>query len=157
MRNLKFRDSSSREVSEIKHQTRIPVCRDRAGRVWISNLGLGPVLGYWCLVLVLGCTAHAQYSIDWTTIDGGGGTSTGGVYFVSGTIGQPDAASMSGGSYSLRGGFWSGISVVLTPGAPLLRILLTTTNTVVVSWPNPSSTFVLQQNTALRLANGLEA
>ena len=32
-----------------------------------------------------------NYSIDWFTIDGGGGTSTGGVYAVSGTIGQPDA------------------------------------------------------------------
>jgi hypothetical protein len=30
--------------------------------------------------------------LDWFTIDGGGGTSTGGVYAVSGTIGQPDAA-----------------------------------------------------------------
>ena len=29
-------------------------------------------------------------------IDGGGGTSTGGVYSVSGTIGRPDAAAMSG-------------------------------------------------------------
>jgi len=33
-----------------------------------------------------------QYSIDWSTIDGGGGTSTGGDYSLSGTIGQPDAA-----------------------------------------------------------------
>jgi hypothetical protein len=30
-----------------------------------------------------------SYSIDWFTIDGGGGTSTG-VYSVSGTIGQQD-------------------------------------------------------------------
>ena len=37
-------------------------------------------------------TACAQnYSIDWFTIDGGGGTSTGGVYQVSGTIGPLDA------------------------------------------------------------------
>ena len=35
-------------------------------------------------------TASAQtYSIDWFKIAGGGGTSTGGVYSVSGTIGQP--------------------------------------------------------------------
>src|SRR5207237_460684 len=42
--------------------------------------------------------------------DGGGGTSTGGGYSLSGTIGQPDASSftspMSGGNYSLVGGFW---------------------------------------------------
>ena len=35
---------------------------------------------------------HAQtYSIDWYKIAGGGGTSTGGTYAVSGTIGQPEA------------------------------------------------------------------
>jgi len=32
-----------------------------------------------------------QCSIDWYKIAGGGGTSTGGVYSASGTIGQPDA------------------------------------------------------------------
>ena len=93
-------------------------------------------------------TASAQsYSIDWFTIDGGGGTSTGGVYAVSGTIGQPDAGTMSGGNYSLTGGFWSLLSVVQTPGSPLLSILLTATNTALVSWPSPSTGFSLQQNT----------
>jgi hypothetical protein len=33
------------------------------------------------------------------------GTSTGRVYSVSGTIGQPDAGKMSGGNYTLDGGF----------------------------------------------------
>jgi len=56
-----------------------------------------------CLSLV---SVRAQYSIDWFAIDGGGGTSTGGVFAVSGTIGQPDAGEMSGGNYSLAGGFW---------------------------------------------------
>ena len=44
----------------------------------------------WLVFLLLSfgdATLHAQsYSIDWFTIDGGGGTSTGGVYSVSGTI-----------------------------------------------------------------------
>jgi len=31
------------------------------------------------------------YEITWYTIDGGGGTSTGGPYVLTGTIGQPDA------------------------------------------------------------------
>ena len=47
--------------------------------------------------------ANAQsgggYDLSWHTIDGGGGTSTGGVYSVSGTIGQPDAGAMSGANY----------------------------------------------------------
>jgi len=88
-----------------------------------------------------------SYSIDWFTIDGGG-TSTGGVYSVTGTIGQPDASqqAMTGGNYSLVGGFWSLIAVQ-TPGAPLLSIFRTTTNTVAVSWPSPSTGWSLQQNT----------
>jgi hypothetical protein len=87
-----------------------------------------------------------QVSIDWFTIDGAGGTSSGDVYSVSSTIGQPDAGTMSGGSYSLVGGFWGIVSALQTNGAPLLTIRLTPTNTVVVSWPSPSTGFVLQQN-----------
>ena len=79
----------------------------------------------------------AQYSIDWYSIDGGGGTSTGGVYTVSGTIGQPDAGAMSGGNYTLQGGFWAVIAAVQTPGAPTLSIRMTATNSVIVSWPAP--------------------
>ncbi len=91
--------------------------------------------------------ASAQsYSIDWFSIDGGGGTSTGGVYSISGTIGQVDAGRMSGGNFSIEGGFWSIVGAVQTPGAPLLRVVRSTTNTVVISWPAPSSGFSLQQN-----------
>jgi hypothetical protein len=109
-----------------------------------------------CSIITTFCfAAVAQYSIDWFTIDGGGGTSTGGVYSVSGTIGQPDASAtpMSGGNFSLTGGFWSVLSVVQTPGAPLLTIRLTTTNTAVISWPSPSTGFNLQQNVNLGTTN----
>lgn len=88
-----------------------------------------------------------SYSIDWSTIDGGGGTSTGGVYSVMGTIGQPDAGTMSGGNYTLQGGFWGVVAAVQTPGAPFLTVFRTTTNTVAVSWPSPSTDWTLQQNT----------
>jgi hypothetical protein len=90
-----------------------------------------------------------NYSIDWYSIDGGGGSSSGGVYTVTGTIGQPDAGVMSGGNYSLVGGFWSIISAVSTPGAPPLKIFTTATNSVVISWPSPSTGFALQQNASL--------
>ena len=90
-----------------------------------------------------------SYSIDWYKVAGGGGTSTGGVYSVSGTIGQHDAGGpMTGGSYSLTGGFWA-LYAVQTPGAPVLRIFMTGTNTAVVAWPAPSTGFVLQQNSNL--------
>jgi hypothetical protein len=97
---------------------------------------------------------HAQtYSVDWSTIDGGGGTSTGGVYSVTGTIGQPDAGRMSGGNYSVDGGFWGLIAAVQMPGAPLLSVSRTDTNTVLVSWPYPSTGFALQQNSVLGTTN----
>ena len=38
-----------------------------------------------------------DYTIIANTIDGGGGTSTGGDYALTGTIGQPDAGEMAGG------------------------------------------------------------
>ena len=100
-------------------------------------------------------SARAQnYSIDWFTIDGGGGTSTGGVYTVSGTIGQPDAGHMSGGNFTIDGGFWGIIAAVQTPGAPTLRVVRTTTNTVVLAWPAPSTGFSLQQNASVDNSGG---
>jgi hypothetical protein len=50
----------------------------------------------------------ASYAISWWTVDGGGGASQGGPYALTGTIGQPDAGGMAGGTFALRGGFWSG-------------------------------------------------
>ena len=101
------------------------------------------------LLALTALTAHAQlYTIDWYKIAGGGGTSTGGTYQVSGTIGQQDAgANMSGGNYSLTGGFWSLISVVQTAGLPNLSIAHSG-NSVIVSWPNTGSC-TLQQNNNL--------
>jgi hypothetical protein len=94
-------------------------------------------------------TRAQSYSIDWYKVAGGGGTSTGGVYSLSGTIGQHDAGGpLTGGSYSLTGGFWA-LYAVQTPGAPLLRIFLTSSNTAVVAWPAPSTGFALQQNSNL--------
>lgn len=49
------------------------------------------------------------FDLSWRTVDGGGGTSIGGAFAVSGTIGQPDAGpALTGGSYALSGGFWFG-------------------------------------------------
>ena len=74
-----------------------------------------------------------QYSIDWYKVAGGGGTST-------------------GGNYSLTGGFWALISVVQTPGAPTLYISHSG-NTVTVYWQNVSG-WTLHQNGSLANTNG---
>ena len=107
-----------------------------------------------CLLPFAFCLcAQAQFSIDWSTIDGGGGTSTGGVYSVSGTLGQPDAGVMSGGNFTVVGGFWSLIAAVQTPGAPRLTISHSG-NSVSVSWPVAPGGFTLQQNGNLANAAG---
>jgi len=88
--------------------------------------------------------ASAQpYTIDWFTIDGGGGMNgTGGTFTLSGTIGQPDAGILGGGM--LDGGFWG----LVGPLQPLLTITRSSNN-IIISWPSPSTGFVLQENTDL--------
>ena len=107
-------------------------------------------LGVFALGLAIPRASGQSYSIDWFTIDGGGGTSTGGVYSISGTIGQPDAGHMAGGNFTIDGGFWGIIAAIQSPGSPLLRVVHTSTNTVVVAWPAPSTGFSLQEISDLK-------
>jgi hypothetical protein len=53
--------------------------------------------------------ANGPYELLWYSISGGGSPSGGGQYTLSATVGQAAADSMSGGQYSLSGGFWSGV------------------------------------------------
>ena len=48
------------------------------------------------------------FNLPWWTVDSGGGVATGGNFALTGSIGQPDAGNMSGGSYKLTGGFLAG-------------------------------------------------
>jgi len=92
--------------------------------------------------------ASGQYSIGWSRLAGGGGTSSSGQYSVTGTVGQHDAGGpMTGGNYSLTGGFWSLMSAVQTPGAPTLYISHSA-GTVTVYWQDVSG-WSLQQNGSL--------
>jgi hypothetical protein len=100
------------------------------------------------LAMLLNSVAYAQnFSIDWFTIDGGGGTSTGGVFRVSGTAGQPDAGVMSGGNFVLQGGFWAG-AAIQTPGAPFLYITNGPAG-MVIYWERPATGFVLDETLTL--------
>ncbi len=76
-----------------------------------AHVGM-PIVALCLALTLLWCdAASAGYEIVWHTIDGGGGTSAGGPYVLTGTIGQPDAAYSSGGDYEMLAGFW--------PGGPL--------------------------------------
>jgi hypothetical protein len=46
---------------------------------------------------------------------------------------------------------------VQSPGAPLLTIRSTLTNSAVVSWPSPSTGYVLQQTSSFTPANWVNA
>ena len=96
---------------------------------------------------------HAQsYNIGWYKVAGGGGVSTNATYQLSGTIGQPDASpEMTGGNFSLTGGFWT-LFAVQTPGAPLLTIIYTN-NEAIVSWPASVTGYTLQTNANLDNTN----
>jgi len=75
------------------------------------------------LVIVVGgilgsAIVQAQvYDLSWNTVDGGGGTSIGGNYSISGTFGQPDAGEvLSSGAFELTGGFWPIANTCFCPG-----------------------------------------
>jgi hypothetical protein len=100
-----------------------------------------------CLLAGLVCTHAEDFALDWFTMDGGGGTSTGGVYAVTGTIGQPDAGAMQGGQFALQDGFWS----ILASGRIVLPSLHITRadGQVIITWNPLAPGFVLEENTSL--------
>ena len=58
-------------------------------------------------------------AIPWWTVDTGGGASQGGPYSINGTAGQADAATLTGGIYTLKGGYWGG-SIEYISNLPLI-------------------------------------
>ena len=106
----------------------------------------------WAAVGLVWATAGARaqtFTISPSVIAGGGGTSTGGVFSVSGTIGQPAAGSMAGGNFAIQGGFWSSAVAVQTPGAPQLNIVRSGGN-YVITWADTGAGFALEVTTALQ-------
>jgi hypothetical protein len=101
-----------------------------------------------------GPLAAQAFALDWFTVSGGGGESSGGDFELSATIGQPDAGNLSGGDFDIAGGFWSIITTVETPGAPLLSVRSNGGN-IVISWPESESIgFGLEQTSTLANPSG---
>lgn len=115
---------------------------------------------FWLLLSALCFLARGQYAIDWSTIDGGGGssTSTNGQYSITGTIGQPDAGpTLTNGPYSVTGGFWALPTAIQVTGAPTLQIAPATPGFATVSWTPNTPGFVLQENLNLSTTNWVNA
>lgn len=64
------------------------------------------------LILGTGISAQtgSQYGLSWWTVDGGGGTRSGGNYSLTGTTGQAEAGISKGETFTLVGGFWANAS-----------------------------------------------
>ena len=70
------------------------------------------------LTILITAIAFAQssggdFELTKSTIDNGGGTSSGGGFSITGTIGQPDAnrQTSTGVGFSVAGGFWADATV----------------------------------------------
>jgi hypothetical protein len=77
------------------------------------------------LALLVASAARAQsgggYDLSWNAVAGGGyAFSTGGGFSLGGTVGQADAGVLSGGSFTLVGGFWAGAAPQLKVYLPVL-------------------------------------
>ena len=78
------------------------------------------ILSLSTLLILISAIALAQssggdFEIVKSTIDNGGGTSVGGEFSLTGTIGQHDANHQisTGGGFTLAGGFWAKVSDVI--------------------------------------------
>jgi hypothetical protein len=133
----------------MKHEEcRMKKALPRSGSIWWWFCFF--ILPAACCLRALGQT----YSVDWYKIAGGGGTSTGGVYSVSGTIGQPDAGpTMTNSQFSVTGGFWALPTAVQTPGAPTLAIAPASPGNATISWAPNTPGFVLQETWVLSPTN----
>ena len=86
------------------------------------------VMGCVCSLLLgltwVAAAAPGELTLDWWTVDGGGGTLVGdgpaGLYTLVGTAGQPDVGVLTGGGFTLDGGFIGGGEVA----GPEYRIYL---------------------------------
>ncbi len=123
----------------------------------VRRLGFA-LRGAVALAVGLGVCAVAEagraqtFAVSPSVIAGGGGTSTGGVFSVSGTIGQPAVGSLAGGTFAIQGGFWGSAEAVQTPGAPFLKVVRAGGN-YVITWVDTGAGFALEVATALQTLN----
>jgi hypothetical protein len=113
------------------------------------NLSAALVLAGWLGLDRAHAQSNNQFELASSHIGSGGDTSIGGPFTVSGTIGQPAAGVLTGGNFTLESGFWSGVAVVQTPGAPSLKIKLIAGHQAVISWPITVIGWALEETTAI--------
>lgn len=152
-RELKNRDSRSREQivvalmkMRLKYRNHPALKPGLRGLVKATTTSL--------LLLSLALLSSRANGVDSFPIDGGGGTSSGGDYEVTGSIGQMEASpTMSGDNFEVAGGVVAMMVTVAAPDGTELTISVTDGNNVVVSWPSDGTGFILEQTTDLAAGN----
>lgn len=86
--------------------------------VWLFGAVLALTLAL--LSSYAGAQPGPGLTVTWWTMESGG-SSSGGNYHLSGTIGQPDAGTLTGTTLHLQGGFLSGSSEGSTSYLPLVQ------------------------------------
>lgn len=92
------------------------------------NLLTGSVL--WRTVQVTAQGSPYELSQSWF---GSGGATSGGSYALTLTIGDPVAGEVSGGAYSLGGGFWGGGARIVAPVTPTPTATATAPSSITVT------------------------
>src|SRR5438067_1457672 len=76
-------------------------------------------------LLALACVAEPaqaeNFQIAWNIVGGGGGACSGGQFTLTGTVGQSDLGTATGGRFSSVGGFWAPDAAAPKPH-PKLRV-----------------------------------
>jgi hypothetical protein len=100
--------------------------------------------------LALVASARAQSVIDWFTLDAAGGAQSSPRYVVNSTIGQTDVGPtvLASANYRIIPGFWALEDLGPANSLPVLGIVVSGAN-VILSWPSPSTGFVLQHTDSL--------
>lgn len=98
----------------------------------------------------------AAFTLPWSTLDGGGGISSGTtpggtVFTLTGTIGQFDAAAppATGGSHTIASGFWAHIINSPDPDYPDLTITRQPNGDASIQWQSDAAGWQVQTSTDL--------
>jgi hypothetical protein len=86
---------------------------------------------------------------DWFAVAAGGGNSSGGDFELHATFGQPLVGDLAAVDFAVVAGFWSIVTALETPAAPLLNVSLLA-GQVALWWPaSGSAGFVLEETAAM--------
>ena len=106
-----------------------------------------------CLSLLLPLSTQSQgeeFSVDFFLVEGVPGASMNDEFSFTASIGQLDAGTLSGGEFTVEGGF---SSIVASLQPPTLTITPAAPGQVTISWSPETTGVVLQETTSLSSGN----